>query len=98
MYACVATCNLRSLQVQFGQFSRSIERLSVRHNLRDHSPLLRSAGRQRLRIEQKRLGTSRSTAITPRGEDAVTRCNTLGVMRDVLKGRTLARHNDIGEQ
>src|ERR1700733_6625783 len=98
MYACVAACNLRSLQVQFGQFSPSIERLPVRHNLRDHSPLLRSARRQGLRIQQKRPGTSSSPAITPRGEDAVTRRNTLGVMRDILKGRTLARHNDIGEQ
>ena len=72
--------------------------MPVRPNLRDHSPLLRSARRQRLRIEQKCLGTSRSTAITPRDEDAVTRRNTYGIVRDILKGRTLARHNDIGEQ
>src|SRR5580658_4447539 len=42
--------------------------------------------------------TSRSTAITPRDEDAVTRRNSYGIVRDILKGRTLARHNDIGEQ
>src|SRR6266850_2670286 len=71
MYARIAAGHFGSLQVQLRQFPCPTERLTVRHNLRDHAPFVCSARSQRLWVEQERLRSSRSGAITPRSKDSV---------------------------
>src|ERR1700730_8848941 len=95
--ACVSASHLRSLQVQFGQFPRPTERLTVRHNLGNYSPFACSTRRQRLRVEQERLRSSRSRAITPGGKDSVTGSNPRGEVSHILEGRILPCHNHTGK-
>src|ERR1700751_1946262 len=98
MYARVAASNFRSLQVQRGQFPRPTERLTVRHNLRNHSPFVRGTRRQRLWVQQERLRSSRSSAVTPRRKDAVARRYARSEMRHLLESRALRCHNYAGKQ
>src|SRR5258706_10396180 len=98
MYACVAARHFRSLQVELGQFPCPTERLTVRHNFGNDSPFVRGSGRERLWVEQERLRSSCSGAITPRGKDSVARRNASREMRDIVKGRILAGHNHVGQQ
>src|SRR5438094_8708319 len=98
MYARIAAGHFGSLQVQLGQFPCSGQRLTVRHNLRNHSPFVRGLRRERLWVEQERLRSSRSSAITPRGKDSVARHNASREVWDIVEGRTLARDNHVGQQ
>src|SRR5207244_10220058 len=75
MYARIAAGHFGSLQVQLGQFPCSGQRLTVRHNLCNHSPFVRGVRRERLWVEQERLRSSRSSAITPRDRKS-TRLNS----------------------
>src|SRR5579864_823423 len=68
--AGVSAGHLRSFQVQFGQFPRPAESLTVRHNLGNHSPFIRCTRRQWLWIEQERLRSSCSSTITPGCKDS----------------------------
>src|SRR5215471_5238839 len=43
-------------------------------------------------VQQERLRSCWSSAITPRGQDAVTRHNAAGEVWHVVEGRTLGRH------
>src|SRR5439155_693730 len=95
VYARVAARHLRSLQVQSRQFPRATKRLAVRHNFRNHSPFIGGPRRQRLWVEQKRLRSSRSSAITPRGKDSVARHNARGEVRHILESRTLGGLNHV---
>src|SRR5437016_11715084 len=98
MYARIAAGHFGSLQVQLGQFPCSTERLAVRHNLCNHSPFVRGLRRERLWVEQERLRSSRTSAITPSGEDSVTWYNAASEMRHIMEGRTLGRHNHTGKK
>src|SRR5437879_11263200 len=98
MYARIAAGHFGSLQVQLGQFPCSGQRLTVRHNLCNYSPFVRGLRRERLWIEQERLRSSRSSAITPRGKDSVARHNASREVRDIVEGRTLAGDNHVGQQ
>src|SRR5580693_2459352 len=92
--ACVAACYFRGLQVQLSQFARSGERVTVRHNFGHHSPFVCSMRRQRLWVQQERLRSPRSSAITPGGKDSVTGCNARGEVGHILEGRAFSRDND----
>src|SRR5438874_10892763 len=98
MYARITAGYFGSLQVQLSQFPCSRQRLAVRHNLCNHSPFVRSLRRERLWVEQERLRSSRSSAITPHGKDSVTRHNASREVRDIVEGRTLAGDNHVGQQ
>ena len=89
MDARVAARYFRSFQVKRGQLARPAERLTVRNDLGNHPPFIGSTRRERLWVEQERLGPSRSSAITPSGKDAVTGHNTRGEVAYVLEGRAL---------
>src|ERR1700680_229483 len=52
----------------------------------------------RLWVEQERLRSSCSSAITPRGKDSVARHNASREVRDIVEGRTLAGDNHVGQQ
>ena len=54
--------------------------------------------RQWLWVEQEGFRSSCSSAITPRGKDSITRHDARSIMPNILEGRALRRHNDIGEQ
>src|SRR5207302_7210358 len=95
--ARVSAGHFGSLQVQLGQFSRSTERLTVRHNLGNHSPFVRGLRPERLWIQQERLRSSRSRAITPRGKDSVTGRDPRAEVRHIPEGRTLPCHNYTGK-
>jgi hypothetical protein len=75
-----------------------LRRFTIWHYFRDHSPFLGRARRQRLRVEKERFGSSCSGAITPRGKDSVAGHDARRVVPPVLDGRSLCRHNHIGEQ
>src|SRR5215467_4899549 len=62
-----------------------------------HSYVICGLRRERLWVEQERLRSSCSSAITPCGKDSVTRHNARGEVRHILEGRTLGRHNHIGK-
>src|ERR1700719_3613497 len=98
MYARIAAGHFGSLQVQLGQFPCSGQRLTVRHNLGNHSPFVRGLRGERLWVEQESLRSSRSSAITPRGEDSVARHNASREVRDIVEGRALAGDNHVGQQ
>src|SRR5438445_1323105 len=98
MYARIAARHFVSLQVQLGQFPCSGQRLTVRHNLCNHSPFVRGLRRERLWVEQERLRSSRSSAITPRGEDSVARHNSSRKVRHIVEGGALARDDYVGQQ
>jgi hypothetical protein len=98
MYARVAAGYFGSLQVQLGQFPCAGQRPTVRYNLCSHSPFVRGLRRERLWVEQERLRSSRSSAITSRGKDSVARHNASREVRDIVEGRTLAGDNHIGQQ
>ena len=98
MYARIAAGHFGSLQVQLGQFPCSGQRLTVRHNLCNHSPFVRGLRRERLWVEQERLRSSRSGAITLRGKDSIARHNASREVRDIVEGRTLAGDNHVGQQ
>src|SRR6266853_2988290 len=95
VYAGVAARHFWSLKVELGQFTCPAERLAVRHNFGNHSPFICGTRRERLWVEQERLRSSRSGAITPRGKDSVTRHNAAGQVRHVMERRTLRRHNHV---
>src|SRR5205085_10241465 len=97
MYARVATRYFRSFQVQLSQFLRSAECLIVRHNLANHSPFVCSARPQRLWVEQERLSSSCSSAITPRRKDSIARHNASSEVRNIVEGRTLGCDNHTGK-
>src|SRR5207302_10494024 len=98
MYARVAAGHFGSLQVQLGQFPCPGQRLTVRHNLCNHSPFVRGLRRERLWVEQERLRSSRTSTITPGGEDSVTWYNAASEMRHIMEGCTLGRHNHTGKK
>src|SRR4029077_15401672 len=95
VYAGVAARHFWSLQVELGQFPGPAERLAVWHNFGNHSPFICGTRRYRLWIQQECLRSSCSGAITPGGEDSVTRHNAAREMRHIVEGRTLGRHNHI---
>src|ERR1700722_9833839 len=97
MYAGIAAGDFGSFQVQRGQFPSSGERLTVRNNFGNHSPVVRGASRDRLGVEQERLGAARTGAITPGGEDSVAGSNALREVGHILESRALCRHNYTGE-
>src|SRR5580658_2638509 len=97
MHARVAPRHFRGLQVQLGQFPGPAERLTVRYNFGNYSPFLRGTRRKRLWVQQERLRSSRSGAVTPGGKDAVTGSNARGEVGHVLEGRALRSHNYTGK-
>src|SRR6202035_1506659 len=97
MYASIAAGHFGSLQVQLGQFPCSTERLTVRHDFGNNSPFVRGLRRERLWIQQERLRSSRSSAITPRSKDSVTGRNALGEVGHILESRAICRHNYTGK-
>src|SRR5690348_1703454 len=62
------------------------------------TPFVRRLRLERLWIEQERLRSSRSSAITPRGKDSVARRNPRGEVGHILKGRAICRHNYTGKE
>jgi hypothetical protein len=58
----------------------------------------RGTCRQRLWIQQERLRSSRSSAVTPCRKDAVTGRNARREMRDILESRALRCHDYAGRQ
>jgi hypothetical protein len=71
VHARVTPRHFRYLEIQSGEFPRSAERLSVRHNFGNHSPFVSRTCCQRLWIQQERLRSPRTSAIAPRCKDAV---------------------------
>src|ERR1700752_2763202 len=95
--ARVAARHFWSFQVQLGEFARPAERLTARNNFGNHSPFVSGTRRERLWIQQERLRSSRSSAITPGGKDSVAGCNARREMGHILEGRTIRRHNYTGK-
>jgi hypothetical protein len=81
MHTRIAACHLRRLQVPLGQFARPTQCLAVWHYLSDNSPLVRGSSRNRLRVQQKCLSSTCSSAIAPCCKDSVARRYTAGEMR-----------------
>ena len=98
MNARVPTRHFGSLQVQVSQFPSACYCLAVRHDLCHDSPFVGGARRQRLWIEQERLGSTWSGSIAPGCKNPVTRCNADSKMTDVLERRTFSCHDDIREE
>src|SRR5882672_9934192 len=98
MYARIAAGHFGSLQVQLGQFPCSGQRLTVRHNLCNHSPFVRGLRRERLWVEQERFRSSSSSAITPRGKDSIARHNASREVRHIVEGGALAGNDYAGQQ
>src|ERR1700719_690949 len=59
----------------------------MRHNFGNHSPFICGTRRERLWVEQERLRSSCSGAITPGGENSVAGRNALGEVGHVLDCR-----------
>src|SRR5258708_8347746 len=95
VHARVAASHFRYLEVQSSEFPRSAERFSVRHNFGNHAPFVRGTRCQRLWIQQERLRSPRTSAITPRSKDAVTRNNPSPELCPIVQGRTSARPHQI---
>src|ERR1700693_4287252 len=95
--ARVAARNFRRFQVQLGEFAHPAERLTARHNFGNHSPFVSGTRRERLWVQQERLRSSRSSAITPGGKDSVAGRNARGEVGHILEGRTIRRHNYTGK-
>src|SRR5690349_260367 len=93
MNARVAARYFGSLQVLPGQFPRPIERLPGRHYFGNYSPLMRDGRRDGLRVEQKCLSPTCSSAIAPRSEDSVAWHNTAGEVRRVMECCAFRRDN-----
>jgi len=96
VHARVAPRHFRYLEIQGGEFPRSAERLSVRDNFGNHTPFARSTRGQRLWIQQERLRSPRTGAITPCGEDPITGNNAssaqgkvVGMLRETKKEEKL---------
>src|SRR5580698_1886965 len=98
MYARIAARYLRRFQIKRGQLARPAESLTVRNDLGNHPPFIRSTRREGLWVEQERLCPSRSSAIAPRGKNAIAGHNTRGEVAYVLERRTLGRNNDVGQE
>jgi hypothetical protein len=49
-------------------------------------------------VEQERLGSPCSSAITPRRKDSVAGHDTYGEMPDILERRTLGCHDHVRKQ
>ena len=97
MHARVAARHFRSLQIQLAQLPRPTESLPVRDNLSHHSPFVRNPRAQWLWVQQERLCSSRSSALTPGGKDSVTGRNARNEVGHILEGGTLRRHNYTGK-
>ena len=71
--------------------------LPLGHNFGHYPPFLCGARRQRLRVQQEGLRSSRPSAITPVVKIPSPGTTPAGEVGHVLKGRALRRHNDIGK-
>src|SRR5258708_14679560 len=98
VHARVAASHFRYLEVQSSESPRSAERFSVRHNFGNHAPFVRGTRCQRLWIQQERLRSPRTSAITPRSKDAVTGNNASSEVWQIVKGRSFAGHDHIRKQ
>ena len=98
VYARVAARYLRRFQVKRGQLPRPAESVTVRNDFGNHPPLKRSTRREGSWVEQECLRPSRSSAIAPRGKNAITGHNTRSEVAYVLERRTLGRNNDVGQE
>src|SRR5579862_24181 len=96
--ARVAARDFRRFQVELGQFACPTECLTARHHFSNHSPVVSGTRRERLWVQQERLRSSRSSAITPGGKDSVAGRNARGEVGHILEGRTIRRHNYTGKQ
>src|SRR5579864_3039236 len=95
--AGIAARNFRRFQVQLGECVRPAERLTAQHNFSNHSPFVSGTRREWLWVQQERLRSSRSSAITPGGKDSVAGRNARGEVGHILERRTIRRHNYTGK-
>jgi hypothetical protein len=95
VHACVAASHFRYLEVQSGEFPRSAERLSIRHYFGNHTPVVRGTRFQRLWIQQERLRSPRTSAITSCGKDSIAWHNAASEMRHIVEGRAFAGDNHV---
>ena len=98
VHARVEPRHFRYLEIQSGEFPRSAERLSVRHNFGNHSPFVSRTCCQRLWIQQERLRSPRTRAIAPRGKDAVAGNNASSEVWQIVDARPFTRHDHIRKQ
>src|SRR6266478_5996011 len=94
----VAASNFRSLQVHRCQLASTSEGLAIAYDLGDHSPFVSSLRRHWMRVQQKRFRSSCSGAVTPGGEDSVSRHNAASKVGQIIEGRPFARHDHVGKQ
>src|SRR6266478_2822685 len=94
----VAASNFRSLQVHRCQFACASEGLAIAYNLGDHTPFVGGLRRHRMWVQQKCLRSSRSSAITPGGEDSIPGNNATRKVGQIIERRTFARHDHVGKQ
>src|SRR6266853_498906 len=94
----VTARDFRSLQVQRCQFACASEGLTIAHDLGDHPPLVSGLRRHWMWVQQKRFCSSRSSAITPGGEDSIPGNNATRKVGQIIERRTFARHDHVGKR
>src|SRR5216684_2205538 len=94
----VASRHFRRLQVHRCQLTSTREGLPIAYDLGNHTPSVSGLRRHWMWVQQKRLRSSRSSTITPGGEDSIPGNNATRKVGQIIERRTFARHDHVGKQ